>query len=186
MRNVMVVALSAIGGCETPGPQYVYGIPLGALEIELIGPDVGVYPDTSVLTDPNNPFRDGLSGDMKFQVLEAGPIAGFYAFATALSGEPTGENQYYTANQLQLVWGGGLAEPDELALVRDLALRGYQNVLDVFTGAVTYDVTGRVAFDLMPLAILGIEALGGEPLNGWHLVVDEDGQLVAVQSGVSP
>lgn len=184
MRPTLLLLLAA--GCEVPPAEYEYGTLLADLELELVSDSVGVYPDNSVLFDPNNPFRDGLTGDMKFQLLSDGPIAGFYGFATALAGEPTGENQYYTALQLQKIHEGDLAEPDELGLVRDLAVRGYQNVLDVFTGAVTFDVTGRVAFDLMPLAILGIEALGGTPANGWHLAVGPDGELVAVQSGVAP
>lgn len=186
MRTTLPVLFVGLGACEVPAPEYEYGVVLGDLELELFSENVGVFPDTSVLYDPNNPFRDGVTGDMKFQILDDGPIAGFYVFATVLAREPTGENQYYTANQLQQVFALGLAEADELALVRDLAIRGYQNVLDVFTGAVTYDVTGRIAYDLMPLAILGIEALGGEPANGWKLVPGDDGQLVAVQSGVTP
>lgn len=178
-------ALAALTACELPAPTYEYGILLADLELQLISDSVGVYPDRSVLFDPNNPFRAGMVGDMKFQVVADGPIAGFYAFATALAFEPTGENQYYAALQLQLIHEGGMAEPEDLALVRDLALRGYQNVLDVFTGAVTYDVTGRFAYDLGPLAILGIEALGGEPENGWTLAVGPDGEWIAVQSGGS-
>jgi hypothetical protein len=186
VKTTLPLVFLALAACEIPPAEYEYGVVLGELELELISNDVGVYPNNSVLFDPNNPFRNGLSGDMKFQILADGPIAGFYAFATALTGEPTGENQYYTALQLQTIHEGNMAEADELGLVRDLAIRGYQNVLDVFTGAVTYDITGRIPFDLMPLAILGIEALGGTPANGWKLAVGPDGELVAVQSGVSP
>jgi hypothetical protein len=186
MKTNFPLVLMVLGACEQPAPEYEYGMLLSELELELISEDVGVHPNASVLLDPNNPFRNGLSGDMKFQVLEDGPIAGFYAFATSLAVEATGEHQFYTANQLQQIWDAGLAEPDELALVRDLGVRGYQQVLDTFTGAVTYDVTGRTAFDLMPLSIQGILALGGTPANGWKLAVGPNGELVAVQSGVSP
>lgn len=180
----LVAALGA--GCdEGDPPEYEYGVVLADLELSLISDTVGVYPDRSVVFDPNNPFRGGLSLETKFAVLDDGPIAGFYAFATALANEPTGENQWYTANQLQLVHEQQLAHPDDLALVRQIAIAGYQQVLDKFTGAVTYDATGRIPFDLMPLALQGILDLGGRPENGWKLVTGPDGELVAVQSGVS-
>ncbi|MEN0065581.1 MAG: hypothetical protein AAGA48_25800 [Myxococcota bacterium] len=186
LASALMLAATLATGCEeAPPPEYEFGILLADLELELISDTVGVFPDRSVVFDPNNPFRDGVTVTGKFELLDDGPIAGFYGFATALANEPTGENQWYTANQLQLIHERRLADPNDLALVRQLAIQGYQQVLDTFTGAVTFDVTGRLSFDLMPTAIQGILDLGGEPQNGWRLATGPDGELVAVQSGVT-
>ena len=191
------VAVFAIGCEEASPPEYEYGLLLSELELQLVSDTVGVFPDRSVVFDPNNPFRSGVTVEGKFAALDGGPIAGFYAFATALANEPTGENQWYTANQLQEIHGDRrLTNPtnddeeprvdaNDLALIRQLAIAGYQNVLDEFTGAVTFDATGRIQFDLMPSAIQGILDLGGIPENGWKLATGPDGELVAVQSGVT-
>ena len=98
--------------CEPlPAPTYEYGIQLNDLELNLITENVGVYPDTSVLLDPNNPFRDGIQGDgeTRFQALDAGPIPGFYAFATANAIIPFGENQFYAADNLKTIYQRQLA-----------------------------------------------------------------------------
>jgi len=190
MRIAKLLALFAASltlGCEeAPPPRYEYGTVLADLELNLVSDTVGVYPDRSVLFDPNNPFRNGVSVETRFALLDEGPIAGFYAFASALANEPTGENQWYAANQLQEIHEQQLARAEDLALVRQLAIAGYQAVLDEFPGAVTFDATGRTAFDLMPLAVQGILDLGGVPDNGWSLVTGANGELIAVQSGGTP
>lgn len=192
MRPLILTALAAplMVACEGPSgdPEFEVGMLLVDLELDLVSDTVGVHPDRSIIFDENNPFRSGITVETKFAMLAddgPGPIAGFYAFGTALIGEPTGENQYFTANQLQLIHDRELTDPNDLALVREIAIAGYQQVLDEFTGAVTFDVTGRVQFDLMPLAIQGILDLGGVPGSGWRLGVGPDGELIAVQSGVT-
>ncbi|MEO0600995.1 MAG: hypothetical protein AAF211_06140 [Myxococcota bacterium] len=187
---MIAVAAPLLVACEGPtgDPEFEVGMILADLELSLVSDTVGVHPDRSIVFDENNPFRSGITVETKFAMLDddgPGPIAGFYAFGTALIGEPTGENQFFTADQLRLIHERQLADPNDLALVRKLALAGYQQVLDEFTGAVTFDITGRVQFDLMPQAIQGILDLGGVPESGWRLGVGPDGELIAVQSGVT-
>lgn len=186
-RAILILGLTGLVACEPlPAPTYEYGIQLNDLELNLITENVGVYPDTSVLLDPNNPFRDGIQGDgeTRFQALDAGPIPGFYAFATANAIIPFGENQWYAANNLQTIYQRQLAPAEDLGLVRDLAIRGYQAVLDEFSDtAFTFDGTGRFQFDLLAPAVQGILDLGGEPQNGWTLTEGPDGNLIAVKSG---
>lgn len=180
MRTTLI-ALFALG-CEAPeDPEFRYGVRLSELEFEVVSPDMGIHPDQSILRAPGNPFSAGLTGDTKWDVLQDGPVAAFYAWATALIGQPTGEHQYYTALQLHGIYEQQLADPEDLVLVQDLAIRAYQSMLDNFPGAVTYDATGRIQFDLMPQAINGIHALGGEVLNGWVIVPTGDGGFTAVQ-----
>jgi hypothetical protein len=172
---------SVLVACAVEDPTYRYGVRLSSLELELVGPDVGVHPDRAVLDDPNNPFARGLVGDAKWEVLEDGPVAGFYAWASMLALQPTGEHQFYTARMLHEIYLERRCRPDDIAFVHDLAIRGYQSVLDQFPGAVTYDATGRSAFALGPLAIHGIEDLGGVVENGWVVVTTADGGETAVQ-----
>ncbi len=190
MRHLPVVLLllAGLGACaDQPDPSYEYGTDLFGLgQFDPIGPDVGVHPDDSVLIDPDNPFRRGISGEdaARFDALEAGPIYGFYAFATALTAIPFGENQYYSALQLQLIYEQELAAPEDLALVRSLAIRGFQAVLDDFPDtAFTFDPSGRFQFDLLAPSVQRIIELGGTPQNGWTLITGPDGVAVAVQSG---
>jgi hypothetical protein len=140
---------------------------------------MGVYPDASVMRDPNNPFSQGISALTKFEVAVDGPIAAFYGWSTALVGEPTGEHQFYAAVNAHAMYDAGLTDPGDLVFVRDIAIRGYQNVLNVFPGAVTYSADGRQIFDLAPQAYMGIEALGGDVEGGWIFIETEDGGAVA-------
>lgn len=176
-----LLPLLLLGACATdlPDPAYQYGVELGELVFEVTDPDMGIHPNRSILADPNNPFVDGITLEGKFQAFEDSPAAGFYGMGTALAYEPTGEHQYYTALSLHQLYDQG--DVDDPGLVRDMALRGYQTVLDTFPGSVTFDITGRFAYELGPLAIAGIESLGGTVQNGWVLVATPDGGTTAVQ-----
>jgi len=116
--------------------------------------DVGIYPETCVLGDPENPFitttiveydEDAPPGtDDKFDLLAtipegpAGAKARFYFWATALARRPSGENQWYTAKALHELFdaNSNVLSTDEL--VREQALKAYKNVLDHFWGSVTF------------------------------------------------
>lgn len=190
MTRMALCAVVALVACDVPPAEYQYGIQITNLRLDPLTADMGVHPDRSVLVHPDNPFRSGIVGDgpLRFAALDSGPVAGFYAFATALATIPYGENQWYTSNQLHAIYDQELvAEPEDLAVVRDLAIRGYQTVLDEFPDtAFTFDATGRFQFDLLAPAIQGILDLGGTPQNGWTLVEDANGALVAVQAGGTP
>jgi hypothetical protein len=174
MTRIPLFALLALSACAEV-PTYVYGESLGPLEFSLYSRDMGVYPDASVLDDPNNPFRFGIGAETKWEVAEDGPVAAFYGWATALVGEPTGEHQFFAAANAHAIYDQRLAPGEQLVFVRDIAIRGYQNVLDEFPGSVTFSADGRLTFPLGPQALRGIEALGGEVQNGWVLVPTEDG-----------
>lgn len=189
MRPMILSMALALGACEAPAPEYEYGTQMLDQVFSPISTEVGVYPDDSVRIDPANPFRTGIQGDgpIRFDALEAGPIPGFYAFATALAIIPYGENQWYAANQLHTIYDREMAAPEDLAIVRDLAIRGYQAVLDEFPDtAFTFDGSGRFQFDLLAPAVQGILDLGGTPENGWTLVEGPDGIMIAVKSGGTP
>lgn len=184
--TVLATALAAFGllGCEEqPEPEYLYGEQIGGLEFIVLDPDQGVHPNTSILVHPENPFRRGISLESKFAVVSAGPVAAFYGWSTALTQQPTGEHQYYAAAAARDIYFGGLAADEDLVYARDIAVRGFQEVLLTFPDtAQTYDITGNVIYDLRAQAIDGIIALGGRVPNGWD-VVTEDGRRVAVYHG---
>ncbi len=181
MKRALLPLCFALGACaELPDPAYRYGVVLADLEFVVTDPDMGIHPNRSILNDPENPFAEGISLEGKFAAFSDGPVAGFYGMGTALATEPTGEHQFYTAQSLEGIYDTG--EVDDPGQVRDMALRAYQAVLDLFPGAVTFDASGRTAYEVGPLAIDGIERLGGVVQNGWRKVETADGTFTAVQN----
>jgi hypothetical protein len=186
MNKWLVVGLGllTLGGCEElPDPEYIYGEQLGGLEFVVLDPDQGVHPNTSIMDHPDNPFRRGISLESKFAVQLAGPVPAFYGWATALVQEPTGEHQFYAASAARDIYLSERAAPEDLVYARDIAVRGYQNVLTEFTGAVTYDATGTIAYPLSAQAIDSIVLLGGRVPAGWSIVEGANGVRTAVYVG---
>lgn len=176
IASIGVLALSA---CSVEPAEYDYGMHLSQVDFHLYAEDMGVYPSDSVLFDPANPFaQTGVGEETKWEVFEAGHWpAAFYAWATVLASGPYGEAQFYTAVAAQGIYDRQDCESKDLFYVRQIAIGGYQQVLDEFPDAVTYDATGTTAFPLGVPAYQGIVSLGGVP-DGWILVEGEDGATV--------
>ncbi len=160
-----LLSLLPLGACIDEAGTWRTGEDLRELRFDPYSADVGVYPDTSILDDPNNPFADSLdpNGDLKWQLFESGCDRGTYAFATALALQPTGEHQFYTATCLKALYDGARVADEDLYLVWTLAKRGFEQVLISFPDDVTYDATGTIAYPLAPLAEDGLVALGAVP-----------------------
>ncbi len=160
-RSLMTLLLGfgvlVAGGCSSPSDKdgvVINGIVLPTdVVLNLACEDVGIYPETCVLGDPENPFitttivefdENNPLQDDKFDLLAtipAGPTgakARFYLWATALARRPSGENQYYTAKALHELFdaNSNVLSTDELA--REQALKAYKSVLDNFWGSVTF------------------------------------------------
>jgi hypothetical protein len=172
--------LLLLAGCIADPAEYRYGQDLTDLEFVPFSPDEGVHPDESVMVDPNNPFAGGIGDQTKWDVVASGPVHAFYAMATALVQIPTGEHQYYAAAAAHDIWDQELAAPEDLWLARDIAVRGYRAVLEVFPDDVTYDATGTYWWYVAPLAYQGLVELGADT-SGFALVTTDDGQLVVVE-----
>lgn len=114
--------------------------------------DVGVYPETCILEDPENPFAtttiiefdlNNPDADNKFDLFNSlppgpsGAKARFYFWATALAQRPSGENQYYTALALHELYDANSNAISTDELVREQALKAYRSVLDNFFSSVT-------------------------------------------------
>lgn len=168
--------------CQLPAPQYDYGIALNEVELALIDELEGVHPNRSVLVNPNNPFaEDGITEEARWIIQDAGYWpASFYSWGTALANQPTGENQLYTAQAAQQIYERRAAETALLYFVRNIAIAGYQAVLDHFPDDVTYDATGTIAYPVAPTAFAAIESLGATPI-GWVMVEGEDGVVALVR-----
>jgi hypothetical protein len=184
---LIVAAALALGGC-TKQPAYLYGRDFTKLEYVYVTPTEGVYPDTTILDDPNNPFRTdpathaGLPDDELWVVQgSAGPIAAYYAWATDIAHNPYGEGQFYVAKNLEQIFRTGQAAKGDLPYVAGQAANAYQAMLDYYPTAVTYDSTGKIAFPLATPALQGLIGLGGTPKNGWVLVKGSDGNDYAVK-----
>jgi hypothetical protein len=185
---LIVAAALALGGC-TKQPAYLYGRDFTKLEYVYVSAHEGVYPDTTILLDDNNPFKEepathaGKPDDELWVVQgSAGPVAGYYAWATDIAHNPYGEGQYYVALDLEQIFRTGQAAKGDLPNVATQAVNAYQSMLDNFPTAVTYpSATATVPIELATLALRGLVGLGGVPKNGWVLVVDKDGHEHAVR-----
>lgn len=185
MRHIrsVIALLAALSASCAEGGEFLYGESVADLELRLHSPDVGVYPDTSVLDDENNPFAAVLVGDdTRWQIeTQAGHVVAFYSWATLSARRPSGETQFYTAKNLAGVYKTGAAAQGDLPTVRLLAIRGFQALLDYFPDSVTYDATGTITYDLATPALEGILDLGGIVSGGWILVETSGGGKRAVQ-----
>jgi len=159
--NMLILLLA----CQNPPAEWYYGEDLSQLAIVPISWDEGVYPDTSVLADPNNPFAEGIDAEIKWEILSTDCVPGFYAFATALAMQPTGEHQFYTSQFLQTVYDSARLAPEDTYWGWSAAVRGYQVILDEFPDSVTYDITGTLAYPLAPLAYDAILQMGATPIG---------------------
>jgi len=178
---VLVASAMACGG---DSEEYRFGSNTTGIEFVLFDVSEGIFPSRVTLSNPNNPFREYAIGrETKFDILDdGGNAAAFYAWAVALAGEPTGENQYYTATKLRdLFLSDEVAEADR-EIVRDMAIEGFQRVLDCFPDSVFFDVTGTFPRKLSTPAYLEIVDLGGRVQGDWALVQDANGNPQAVRS----
>lgn len=188
-RVVALAALLALWSCGEPA-QYRFGTNVTGLVFAPVDRTEGIYPSRSVLQDPANPFvgdntwlknqPDGGIGTKWVLLSGPGGVPAFYAFATALTKEPTGENQYYTALMLaEIAKSGAFAESITEPEVRAMAVAGYRASLDYFPGSVSYFADGVSFFSVDVLAYRGAVELG-DPMRGYALVEPTDGGVATV------
>ena len=136
----------------------------------------GIYPDTSVLEDPFNPYAKYLASELetfKWKAIKSGdPRDDFYVWATYLALAPSAEAQYYTAMALE---EAGLKEEITRAMphkgivyrgfwnLKQQAIRAYQAIIDYWPGAMTYDPRQDLWWSLEKGAREAIYKLGGTP-----------------------
>jgi len=170
--------------CGGDNEQYRFGFNTTGIQFELFNETEGIYPSEVTLDNPRNPFREFAIGeDTKFDILDdGGNAAAFYAWATVLANQPTGENQFYTATKLRDIFLANEVPQQDRQIVRQMAIEGFQRVLDCFPDSVFFDVTGTFSRRLATLAFIEILELGGAPEGDWILVEDSNGNPTAVRS----
>ncbi len=165
-------------------PVYEFGFNITGIEFELFNPTEGIHPSKVTLSNPRNPFREfGVSDDTKFDILANGGNAGaFYAWATVLANIPIGENQFFTAVKLRDIYEANEVAEEDRETVRQMAVAGFQTVLDCFPESVLFDATGTFSLRFATLAYLEILDLGGVVQGDWILVEDSLGNPTAIES----
>jgi hypothetical protein len=155
--------IAALASCSSPGGGD--GVVVGTLDDEgnvtadtielptdtllnLRCANVGIFPETCVLQDPENPFLtvatrefdpNDPDAETKFDLaagIPPGPTgakARFYLWATALARFPSGENQWFTALALHELWDAA-GDP----LIQAQAIAAYRSQLDNFFGSVVF------------------------------------------------
>ena len=182
MRPIALLSVVLLGaGCIDEPGEFRYGTPIWEVELVLTGPTMGVDPDTSMLDVDENPFP-GAPGEARWELLADSQFVGsFYAWGSTLAVGPYGEAQFYTALSAHSIYDLELTDTEDLVWMREIAIGGYQRMLDEWPDAVTYDITGTIAYPLAPSAVQGIQALGGRVEGGWILIENDEGEVVAVQ-----
>lgn len=158
----------ALSGCEAPderdGVRYdAIVLPTDTL-LNLACADVGIFDNTCVLEDPENPFatvaiiefdENNPGGENKLQLsnqIPPGPDgakARVYFWATALARRPSGENQFFMALAFHELWSLN-SDP----IIKEQALRAYRSVLDYFYGSVFFFACcANVSNDGLPLIL---------------------------------
>lgn len=172
----MFLLLANLLGCA-PQPYYYHGFNLWSIEFVLISPEQGIYPNTDILSDPNNPFSQPLFDD-KWEIEAFGyPPASYYAWATQLAVEPIGENQFYTAQALTNMYTLDLVDAHEKFYVWDMAVRAHEAVLLHFPDSVSYLADGVSSFSLAPLSYQALVDLGADVSN-WQITTLDNGTIV--------
>jgi hypothetical protein len=141
-RNILVymvlaVAVVTITGCGSDDKQITNSInlPTDSL-LSLYCENVGIYPETCVLKDPDNPYKMvSITEDNKFTLSTSAPNAKsrFYVWATAMAKAPSGENQFYVASSLHTLYTEGRGDNSKTQ-----AVKAYRSVLDNFKNSLTY------------------------------------------------
>ena len=165
-------------------PEYEFGFNITGIQYELFDVTEGIHPSKVTLNNPRNPFRElNVSDDTKFAILGNGGNAGaFYAWATLLANIPIGENQFFTAVKLRDIYESNEVSEEDREIVRQMAVNGFQAVLDCFPESVLFDATGTFTTRFATLAYVQILELGGVPQGDWTLVEDTFGNPTAVRS----
>lgn len=180
-------------GLEAPAFRGLEGseIPAGDfsdLTLEVVDETVGIFPSTSVLEDPNNPFAEDsipLSEPSLFALDDAGPVVAFYGWATALARGSTdlGVAQYLASERLLFIAADPRFAPEEDAeTLLFIAAEGFRSVLVNFPNSrlfaedpispplsVANLAAQRLVEDIRPF--IGLQRSRLPP--GWVLIGDE-------------
>lgn len=174
----MFLLVVSLLGCA-PQSYYYHGINLLSIEFTLASDEHGIYPNSQILGHETNPFPDPLF-DAKWEIESFGhPPASYYAWASQIAVEPTGENQYYTAMALTNLYQFDMVDEYERYYVWDMAVRAHEAVLLNFSDSVSYLQDGVSSFPLAPLSYAALETLGAD-VSDWVKLSLDDGSVIII------
>ena len=133
-NSLLIVLVSLLLNCDDMkadlSTKDLNPIDLTTIGYDPISKEEGIYPDTSVLKNPKNPFvKTGITENNKWDI-DAGVLssgATYYLWATILALSPSGENQFYTAEAVRALEGNS-----------SRAQLAYEMVLEHFYHDLTY------------------------------------------------
>ena len=179
----MFLLVVSLLGCTPPQPAYFEGMLLDDITFVYASDAHGIYPNTGVLTDESNPFANRPLWAGKWDVESYGyPPASYYAWATQLAVEATGENQYYTATALSNLYLFQMVDAYEAPLVWNMAVEAHRSVLTNFPHSVSYLADGVTNFPLAPLSYDALVLLGDD-VSDWTKVTGDDGTVLIFSTG---
>ncbi len=179
------------GGSNSGGTDITtIALPTDTL-LNLTCEEVGVWPESCVVDDPENPYRSGLSESSTsitrmrrpsspwrdaIPAGRTGAKARFYLWATALARRASGENQWYTARALHELYNY-----NDDPVIQEQALKAYRSVLDNFFGSATFfeccanlDPNGDPVPFSIPLNELTADDLYRTDATGWTRLIPGD------------
>ena len=133
MHSLLLAIVITIGCDNDAIPTVDFGtIDLGSVIYKPLSDNEGIYPDRSVLNNPNNPFIKAnitFNSDTKWKIEGGAGVsdaAKYYLWATLLAKDPNGENQFYVGIAL-----GNLGDTNR-------AVTAHRKVLDNFFESTTF------------------------------------------------
>ncbi len=143
----MALAVAACGKDSDDGDVVTtIALPTDSV-LNLYCEDFGLFTETCVLDDPDNPYaRVNVNNENKFDLGGAAPSpkARVYLWATAQARFPDGENQWYVARSLHELYTQTVADfpPDGSLVIRQQTIRAYRSLLDNYFDSVTFFEAG--------------------------------------------
>jgi hypothetical protein len=200
-RTILILIIGLIlfiSGCDSKDGEYLTNIELPTdYLLNLYSIDEGIYPDTSVLDNPDNPYANAsISMENVWDLNDEcpSPKARFYLWSTILANIPTGEYQYFTAKALHELYTVGGSENAKMQ-----AKKAYRSVLDHFYGSVTWwqaewlteetyyavplkDMVGQALYDTSEMNLLPLyndPAMALADLSEWGYIYNIETQTIS-------
>ena len=163
MKPLFAVLLLVLAGCADPAVELL-GIPIDTSPFDPVSESAGIHPSVDVLEDPANFFRSSPpTEDAKWDIQAYGdPKLSYYAFATALTRVPTGENQFYVGVNLRRMGDLELVSPDKTSMVRQMTIDAFETVIEQFPNDLTYEADGVTAYKVADFARAELESFLGQ------------------------
>ncbi|PKN77578.1 MAG: hypothetical protein CVU48_11160 [Candidatus Cloacimonetes bacterium HGW-Cloacimonetes-1] len=134
---ILILLLVLISGCDRKTGDVLTDVTLPTDYIlNLYSASEGIYPDTSIMDNPLNPFAHANVNMQNIWDLTdecPSPKSRFYLWGTLLANSPTGEHQYFTARSLHELYTMGGSEN-----AKEQAKKAYRATLDHFFDSVTW------------------------------------------------